>query len=117
MCIDSGIVPKIASYKMQKHTDEHKLWAHALAIYGSSNLAFSLKTSNRRLDIPMLSRTPVVNVSAYIHKLPNVIDDDISELDAHLARAPMRLTTMGVDHETEQASLILMSSFIEQLGH
>jgi hypothetical protein len=35
----------------------------------------------------------------------------------HLAQAPMRLTAMGVDHETKQASLILMSSFTGNLGH
>ena len=29
----------------------------------------------------------------------------------------MRLTTMGVDPETKQASLILMASFIGKLGH
>ena len=29
----------------------------------------------------------------------------------------MRLTTMGVDPETKQASLILMSSFTGKLGH
>jgi hypothetical protein len=64
-----------------------------------------------------LSWTPVLNVFAYIQKLPNVTCDDISELDAHLDHAPMRLTTMGVDPETKQASLILMSSFTGKLGH
>jgi hypothetical protein len=54
---------------------------------------------------------------AYIQKLPNVIGDDIATLDAHLAQIPMRLATMGVDPETKQASLILMSSFIGKLGH
>jgi hypothetical protein len=49
-----------------------------------------------------------LNVSAYIQKLPNVTGDDISELDAHLAHAPMRLTSMGIDPETKQAILILM---------
>jgi hypothetical protein len=29
----------------------------------------------------------------------------------------MRLTTMGVDPENKQASLILISSFIGKLGH
>ncbi len=29
----------------------------------------------------------------------------------------MRLTTVGVDHETKQSSLILMSYFIGNLGH
>jgi len=34
----------------------------------------------------MLFGTPVLNVSAYIQKLPNnVTGDDISKLDAHLA--------------------------------
>jgi hypothetical protein len=58
-----------------------------------------------------------MNVSAYIQKLPNVTSDDISALDAHLAQAPMRLTAIGVDLETKQASLILMSSFTGKLGH
>ena len=47
--------------------------------------------------------TPTLNVSTYIQKLPNVIGDDISKLDAHLAQAPIRLTAMGVDPETKQA--------------
>jgi hypothetical protein len=49
--------------------------------------------------------------------LPNVTGDDISALGTHLAQAPMRLTTMGIDPDTTQASLILMSSFIGKLGH
>ena len=58
-----------------------------------------------------------MNVSTYVQKLTSVTSDDISELDAHLAQTHMRLTTMGVDPETKQASLILMSSFIGKLGH
>ena len=65
----------------------------------------------------MLYGTPVLNISAYIQKLPNVTGYDISELDAHLAHAPMRLTTIGVDPETKQASLILMCSFTRKMGH
>ncbi len=65
----------------------------------------------------MLFGKPVLNISAYIQKLPNVTGYDISELDAHLAHAPMRLTTIGVDPETKQASLILMCSFTGKMGH
>ena len=53
----------------------------------------------------------VINVSTCIQKLLTVIGDNITELDAHLAPAPMELTAMSVDPETIQASLILMSSF------
>jgi len=49
--------------------------------------------------------------------LRDVIGDDISELDAHLAHAPMRPTTMGIDPGTKRASLILMSSVTGKLGH
>ena len=59
----------------------------------------------------------VLNISAYIQKLPNVTGDDISKLDAFLAHAFMRLTSMGVESETKQAILILKSSFIRKLGH
>jgi len=65
----------------------------------------------------MLFGTPVLDVSAYIQKLPTVTAEDISKLDAHLAQTPMRLTTMGVDPKTKQASLFLMSSFAGKLGH
>jgi hypothetical protein len=81
---------------MQKHVDQHKLKAHALAMYGSSAFVINLKTSRIRPDVPRLSRTPVLNVFAYVQKLPNVIGNDVSELDAHLTQAPMRLTSMGV---------------------
>ena len=54
---------------MQKHDDQHKLWAHALAIYGSSAYGINLKTSRSRPDIPSLSGTPVLNVFAYAQKL------------------------------------------------
>ena len=109
--IDIGIVPKIDGFKMQKHDDQHKLWALALAIYGSSKMAFNLKISNHILDVPKLSKTLMFYVLAYIQKLPNVSGDDIPKLDAHLAHAPMRLIAMCVDPKTKQASLILMSSF------
>ena len=114
--IATSIVPKIVGFKMEKHDDQFKLWTRALAIYGSSKMAFNLKTSNNKPDVPKLSGTPVLNISAYIQKLPNVTGDDIPELDAHLAQAPMRLTTMGADLETKQASLILLSFFIGKLG-
>jgi len=104
-------------FNMQKYDDQHKLWAHALAIYGSSAFAFRLKTSKSIPRVPMLLGAPILNVSAYIQTLPNLTGDDILELDAHLAQAPMRLTTMGVDPETKQASLILITSFIGKLGH
>ena len=86
---------------MQKHEDQHQLWAQALAIYGSDKVAAVLRTSRFRPHVPTLSRTPVINVSAYIQKLPNVTGDDIATLDAHSAQAPMRLTTMGVDPESK----------------
>ncbi len=89
---------------MQRHEDHHRLWAHALDICGSPRLAYNLRTSRSRPDVPMLSRTPVLNVSAYIQKLPNVTGDDIVELEAHLARAPMRRTIIGVDPNTKHAS-------------
>ena len=102
---------------MQKRENRHQLWAHALAFNGSSNAAFNPRTSKIRPNVPKLFGTPVFNVSAYIQKLPNITGDDISELDAHLAQASMRLTTMGVDLATKQASLILMSSFTGKLRH
>ena len=43
--------------------------------------------------------------------------DNLTELDSHLAQAPIKLTAMGVDSDTIQASLILMSSFTGKLGH
>jgi hypothetical protein len=115
--IGTGIVPNINGLNMQKHNDQHKLWAHALAIYFSSVYAINMRTFRSRFDVSKLSRTPVLNVSAYIQKLPNVTSDDISNRDAHLAQTLIRLTTMGVDPETKQASLTLMSSFTGKLGH
>ena len=41
--INTGIVPKIASFNMQKHDDKSKLWANALAIYVVSKMALNLK--------------------------------------------------------------------------
>ena len=100
----------------QKTTKRHGMeWT--LDMYGSSTFAINYKTSINRLDVPRLYVTPVLNVFAYIQKLPNVNGDDILELDAHLAQAPMRLTSIGDDLETKQASLILMSSFTRKLGH
>ena len=64
--IDIGIVPKNVCFIMKNHDYHYKVCAHALAIYGSSAFAFSLKTSRSRHDVPMLSGTPVLNVSVYI---------------------------------------------------
>jgi hypothetical protein len=68
---------------MQTHDDQHKLWAHALPIYGSSAFVVNLRSSKSRSRVPMIFGTPVLNLSAYIQKLPNVTGDDILELDAH----------------------------------
>jgi hypothetical protein len=59
----------------------------------------------------------VVSISNYIQKLPNVNGDNLTELDSHFTQAPIKLTTMGVDPETRQASLILMFYFTRKLGH
>jgi len=66
LCIDTSVVPKTIGFNMQKHNDQHKLWAHTLAIYGSSAFAINLRTSRRLFDVPRLSKTPVLNVFAYI---------------------------------------------------
>ncbi len=70
-------MPKIYGYNVQTHDDHLKLWVHALAIYGSSKFAFALKTSRLRPDVPKIFEAPVLNVSAYIQKIPNVTGDDI----------------------------------------
>ena len=43
--------------------------------------------------------------------------DNLTELDSHLAEAPIMLTTIGVNSTTRQANLILISSFTGKLGH
>jgi hypothetical protein len=115
--IDTGIVSKIAGFPMQKHDDQHKMWAHALAIYSSTQFSVLLAAFQRRPNVPKLTETPIVGISNYIQKLPNVNGDILNELESHLAQAPIKLTTMGVDPDTRQASLILMSSFTGKLGH
>jgi hypothetical protein len=115
--IDTGIVPKIAGFPMQKSDDQHKMWAHALAIYNSTQFSMLLAASQRRPNVPKLTGAPIVGISNYIQKLPNVNGDNLNELDSHLAQAPIKLTAMGVDPDTKQASLILMSSFTGKLGH
>jgi hypothetical protein len=117
MAVDIGVVPKISGFSMQKHDDQHKMWAHALDIYSSSQFSFSLAASLSRPHVPILTGASVVNVSNYVQKLPNVNGDNLTELDSHSAQAPIKLTTMGVDPETKQASLILMLSFTGKIGH
>jgi hypothetical protein len=39
--MDTGILPKFVGFNMEKHDDWHKLWAHVLAIYGSSSMPFA----------------------------------------------------------------------------
>jgi hypothetical protein len=115
--IDTGIVPKIVGFPMHKHEDQHKMWAHALAIYISTQFSVLLAASQRRPNVPRLKEAPVVGISNYIQKLPNVNGDNLNELDSHLAQAPIKFTSMGIDPDTRQASLILMSSFTGKLGH
>jgi hypothetical protein len=67
--------------------------------------------------VPKLTGAPVVGISNYIQKLPNVNGYNLTELDSHLAQAPIKLTTMGIDKDTRQANLILMLSFTENPGH
>ena len=82
--IDTDIIPKISGYNMQKHEDRHQLWANALAIYGLDKVAFNLKASRFRPCVPTLSGTPVMNVSVYIQKLPNVNGEDICKVLVYL---------------------------------
>ena len=69
--VDTCIVPKMSCYNMQKHEDRYQLWRHALAICGLDKVAFSLRNSIFKPG-QVLSGTPVLNVSAYIQKLPNI---------------------------------------------
>ena len=55
----------------------------------------------------------MVSVSKYIQKLPNVNGDNLTELDSHLAQAPIKLSTMGI----EPTKLIIMSSTTGKLRH
>ncbi len=61
--IDTGIVPKIAGFPMQKHDDQHKMRAHALAIYNSTQLSLLLVASQRQPNVPKLTGTPIVSIS------------------------------------------------------
>ena len=62
--IDTCVVPKISGYIMQKHEDRHQLWAHALAIYGSDKVAFSLRTSKRKERKKSLTRGHVEDIGS-----------------------------------------------------
>jgi len=115
--IGIGIVPKIVGFPLQKHDDQHKMWAHALAIYSSTQSSLMLAASQRRPNVPKMTGAPFVSISNYIQKLPNVNGDNLTELDSHLALSPIKLTTMDVDPYTRQANLILISSFTGKLGH
>jgi hypothetical protein len=86
-------------------------------MYSSTQFSFSQVASQRRPNVPKLKGTPVVSVSNYIQKLPNVNGDNLPELDSHLAHAPIKLVAMGVDHDTRQPNLTLMSTFTGKLGH
>ncbi len=79
--IDTGIVPKIYGYNMQKYEDRHQVWTHALVVRGSDKVAFNLRSSILKPG-SVLSGTLVLNVSAYFHMLPNINGDDIAALDA-----------------------------------
>ena len=61
--IDTGIVPKIDGFPMQKHDYQHKMWAHALAIYSLTDFSMMLAASQRRPNVPKLTGAPVVSVS------------------------------------------------------
>jgi len=76
-----------------------------------------LAASQRRPNAPKITGAPVVSISNYIQKLPNANRVNLTERDSHLAQAPIKLTSMVVDPNTRQASLILMSSFTGKLGH
>jgi hypothetical protein len=52
--IETGIVPKIDGFSMQKHDDQHKMWACTLAIYSYTKFSFSLAASQRRPNVPKL---------------------------------------------------------------
>jgi hypothetical protein len=93
------------------------MWTHALAIYSPAQFSLMMAASQRRPNVPKMTGAPVVSISNYMQKLPNVNDDNLTELDSYLAQSPIKLTTMDVDPDTRQASLILMSSFTGKLGH
>ena len=60
---DTGIVPKIVGFPMQKYDDQHKMWAHALAIHSSTKFSLMLAASQRRPNVPELTEAPVVGIS------------------------------------------------------
>jgi hypothetical protein len=98
--IDTGIVPKIAGFPMQKHDDQHKMREHALAVYNSTDFFVLLAASQRRPNVPKLIGAPIVGISNNNKKLPNMNGDNLNELYSHLAQTPIKLTAMGVDPNT-----------------
>jgi hypothetical protein len=66
--------------------------------------------------VPTLRAASVVNISNHVQKLPNINDDNLAEFNSHLAQAPIKLIATSVDPKTQQANLILMSSFMGKLG-
>ena len=67
--------------------------------------------------MPIITRVALANASNNIKKLPNVNGDNMTELDSHLALAPMKQIAARVDLASKHACLKLMSSFTGKLGH
>jgi hypothetical protein len=110
---DAGIIPLFHDKNvMRDFSDENGLWAAVLTV---------LKTRVPAKDLDMnrhlLESTDTVNMSRFLQKLEHCNGEDSTKLHNHFKQSILKIKGFGINPDSKQGVVVLVSSFTGKLGN
>jgi hypothetical protein len=112
---DAGIVPQFPDKNaMHDFADENGIWAAVLVV---------LRTKMPAKDLDMFrylnadGSKDTVNVSRFLQKMEHCNGEDSVKLNNHLKQSRLKIQGFGINPDSNQAVVILVSSFTGKLGN
>jgi hypothetical protein len=112
---DAGIVPLFHDNNvMRDYVDENGIWAAVLVI---------LKTKMDAKDLDMYRHLnpdgskAIVNMSRFLQKMEYCNGEDSINLNNHLKQSMLKMEGFGINPDSNQDVVVLVSSFTGKLGN
>ena len=110
---DAGIIPLFHDKNvMRDFSDEKGLWGAIVTVLKAKVPAKDLDM-NRHL----LQSTETVNMSRFLQKLEHCNGEDSTKLHNHLKQLKSKIQGFGINPDSKQGVVVLVSSFTGKLGN
>jgi hypothetical protein len=112
---DAGIIPLFHDkHAMRDFNDENGIWAAVLVALKTKMPAKEMDM-NRHLNAD--GSKDMVNMSRFLQKIEHCNGEDSVKLNNHLKQSRLKIQGFGINPDSNQAVVILVSSFTGKLGN